>query len=322
MEDEVTVLDQTPPEREVPNFVKGDATALPFEDGSFDYVVSVDTYEHIPPEVRDEYLSELRRVAQNGVLLAAPFDSPAVRHAEQIANEFHRAVHNEENVWLQEHTENGLPSLDDTRRFFEGCGDSASVVPNGYIPHWIAMLCLTFYGPKLGDDLRAVFDRVNTFYNEFVYASDNAEPCYRYLIVSQKEATDADIAGIASSEPVFEKASHASALFGTLSAVLPLSTELKRINTSLARERALLARRAAQIEDLSRRLAERLGGENVTVSQSERRIAEVRRQQASAQRESDQLRGQLARVTGSRAWRLLTILHKLRLRLSRNDDPR
>ena len=83
-EDKVTVLDQSEPREEVPDFVKGDATALPFEDGSFDYVVSVDTYEHIPPEARETYLSELRRTARRGVLLAAPFDSAAVRDAESI----------------------------------------------------------------------------------------------------------------------------------------------------------------------------------------------------------------------------------------------
>lgn len=317
--DEVTVLDQTPPEQEVPNFVEGDATALPFEDGSFDYVVSVDTYEHIPPPVRERYLSELRRASRRGVLLAAPFDSPAVRRAEQIANEFNRAVHLQDNVWLQEHTENGLPGLDDAMEFFEGHGDSVTVVPNGYVPHWLAMLCLTFYQSKLGDDLRDILVGINTFYNEFVYASDNAEPCYRYLVVSQKEPTDADIAGLASSEPAAGGASHSAALFGTLSAVLPLSAEVQRLNASLKAERASLARREAQVDDLSRRLAEQLGIGIGSVRQMERRISEIQRDQTSARRERDQLREQLGRVTGSRAWRLLTVLHKVRLRLSRNS---
>lgn len=333
-EDEITVLDQTPPEHEVPNFVRGDATALPFEDGSFDYVVSVDTFEHIPPEARERYLSELRRVAVKGVLLAAPFDTPAVRQAEQIANEFNRAVHLQDNVWLQEHTENGLPNLDDARRFFEGHGDSVYAVPNGYVPHWLAMLCLTFYGPKLGGDLRDVFDRINAFYNEFVYESDNAEPCYRYLLVSQKEPTGADIAGLASSATEGERTFHTSALLGTLSAVLPLSAEVKQINTSLAqtskllaRKDAQLARKDAQVNDLSRRLAGRIGANDARandarVVQLERRNSELQREQNNVRRQRDQFQQQLAAATGSRAWRLLTILHKIRLRLSRNAGSR
>src|SRR5687767_9791816 len=85
--DEVTVLDQL----EFgggSNLIQGDATALPFEDGAFDYVVSVDVYEHIEPDSRDTYLSELRRTAKSGVLLAAPFDSEVVRGAERVANDF------------------------------------------------------------------------------------------------------------------------------------------------------------------------------------------------------------------------------------------
>src|SRR5215211_4674644 len=101
-EDRVTILDQSDAEG-VPGFVKGDATALPFEDEAFDFVVSVDVYEHIEPESREKYLSELRRTAQRGVLLAAPFDSAVVRDAERIAQEFHRAIHLQDNVWLEEH---------------------------------------------------------------------------------------------------------------------------------------------------------------------------------------------------------------------------
>src|SRR5215210_3649115 len=96
-EDRVTILDQSDAEG-VPGFVKGDATALPFEDEAFDFVVGVDVYEHLRAEARDRCLSELRRPARRGVLLAAPFDSDVVRDAERLANEFHRTMHLEENV--------------------------------------------------------------------------------------------------------------------------------------------------------------------------------------------------------------------------------
>jgi SAM-dependent methyltransferase len=167
----------------VPGFVRGEATALPFEDESFDYVASVDVYEHIDHASRERNLSELRRVARRGVLLAGPFDSDAVRAAERVANECHRAVHLTENVWLKEHAENGLPQLVGTREFFEGRGDSVSVLRNGHLFHWLAMMCLTHYRSKLEGELARLFDDANAFYKEFVYGSDNAEPCYRCLLV-------------------------------------------------------------------------------------------------------------------------------------------
>jgi ubiquinone/menaquinone biosynthesis C-methylase UbiE len=298
-EDRVTILDQAEPEEVVPGFVKGDATALPFEDGSYDYVVSVDVYEHIPPGVRGKYLSELRRAARKGVLLAAPFDSEMVRGAERAADEFHRAVHLAGNVWLQEHAENGLPGLEDARQF------------------------------------------------------------------SLKESVEVDLGEIASSGPNSERVVHSSTLFGTLSAMFPLATELKRQNTwlvqherrlvqreeTLARREAradaqlaeykrhleekegMMARREAQINDLSRRLAERVSAANTLSVQAEQRMARLHQthsqlqqahnqlrqkttgleeQNANLERHRNRLQRQLEEVTTSRVWRVLSLQHRLR----------
>lgn len=327
-EDEVTILDQFDAEA-VPGFVKGDATALPFENDAFDYVVSVDVYEHIAPEARDAYLSELRRTARKGVLLAAPFDSAVVRNAERLANEFNRAVHLSYNVWLQEHVENGLPALSDAERFFEARGDDVSVLPNGYIPHWLAMICLTFYKPKLGGELGEVFDRVNSFYNEFMYELDNAEPCYRRLLVSLKEPANANLNGLASPERDPEHASRSLTLFGALSAVLPLAADanrtgalLNRFERHLARKEGALARKEAQVDDLSRRLAER-----VSVGTARQGTADlqsstnIEKQNAVLKRQRDEARRRLAGITASRSWRLLNMLHRAALRARRAVRP-
>src|SRR5215210_5147642 len=358
-EDRVTILEQSDVEG-VPDFVKGDATALPFEDEAFDFVVSVDVYEHIRAEVRDRYLSELRRTARRGVLLAAPFDSDAVRAAELLANEFHRAMHLEDNVWLREHAENGLPSLEDAKRFFEGHDDTVSVLPNGYIPHWLAMICLTFYSSKLEGELSGISEQVNAFYNEFMYELDNTEPCYRFLLVSLKEPADAHLDELASSTPSPERVSRSSTLFGTLSAVLPLATEAKQFNARLAqsdrkltqltqkyerqlaqKERQLtqkyerqlaqkegeLARREIQVDDLSRRLAERVGVENARQVQLgnleqmsanlRKHIANLERQRTDLVRKNGQLQQQFDEMTSTRGWRLLTALHRAKLRIWR-----
>ena len=51
---------------DIPNaeFVRGDATSLPFEDGSFDRVVAVNTLEYVPDT--GAVLSEIRRVLNAG----------------------------------------------------------------------------------------------------------------------------------------------------------------------------------------------------------------------------------------------------------------
>jgi hypothetical protein len=316
-EDRITILDQSDT-GEVSGFVKGDAAALPFEDEAFDYVASVDVYEHIEPVSRESHLSELRRVARRGVLLAAPFDSDAVRAAERVANECHRSVYLAENVWLKEHTENGLPRLDGTREFFEGQGDSVSVLPNGYILHWLAMMCLTFYRPRLEVELGTLVDHANAFYNEFICELDNVEPCYRYLLVCLKGSANIDLDALVSSDPDPERASPGSALFSTLSVMLPT-------NMRLAQKEGALARKEAQVNDLSRRLAERVTADNAYRLQMERSMAQLRQDRNNLRQRTDelerlrnQLQQQLTEITNSRGWRLLTAVHKLMVGGGRN----
>lgn len=320
-EDGITILDRSHT-AEAPGFVRGDATALPFEDGDFDYAVSVDVFEHVEPALRQRYMSELRRVARHGVLLAAPFDSEVVRAAERVANEFHRSLYLAENVWLKEHAENGLPRLDEATEFFEGCGDTVSVFPNGYVPHWLAMICLTFYGARLGDELGDVFERVNAFYNEFVYGLDNTEPCYRHLLVSLKDPVAADLGALVSPHPHPGQAPRGFAPLGTLPAVLSVVAGLQQLNARVALAEGELARKEAQVKDLSRRLAELVGAENARRAEEERRVAGqdhagVMPKIEHLEHQRDELRRQLAEVAGSRGWRLLTALHKARSRVGR-----
>ena len=49
---------------------------LPFEDSSFDAVVSLDTLEHLPKGRRVEFCTEMVRVARDVVILSAPLGTP------------------------------------------------------------------------------------------------------------------------------------------------------------------------------------------------------------------------------------------------------
>lgn len=53
--------------------VKGDAQQLPFDDGSFDLVMSTDALEHMPDAEESAAWSELFRVAKKVVMVAVPF---------------------------------------------------------------------------------------------------------------------------------------------------------------------------------------------------------------------------------------------------------
>ena len=108
-EDDTFVLDMLP--FEGLNCVLGDGARLPFEDDSFDLVVSIDTLEHIPSDQRVRFLEEQLRVSRDYVLLAAPFEHENISLAEQIVNEFFIKKTGHPNDSLEEHFTNGLPVL-------------------------------------------------------------------------------------------------------------------------------------------------------------------------------------------------------------------
>jgi hypothetical protein len=183
-EDDTFVLDTLPPEGL--NCIQGDGARLPFENGSFDLVVSIDALEHIPPHRRLEFLEEQSRASRNYVLLAAPFEDENISLAEQIVNEFFIKKIGHPNDSLEEHFANGLPRLDETLAFFDGIGVQHLEIPNGYLYNWLVMMMALPAAQALPDSTELVA-MINRFYNQNLYVSDNRKPCYRTVILASKQ---------------------------------------------------------------------------------------------------------------------------------------
>jgi O-antigen/teichoic acid export membrane protein len=103
--------------------VAADGCRLPFSDGAFDVVVSVDCLEHVPPEKRGEYLRELKRVARKRLVLHFPALGSQDFQSSPFEARF-RAIY-----WLtfrrdsniEEHLQNGLPDVRQVADHFPGC---------------------------------------------------------------------------------------------------------------------------------------------------------------------------------------------------------
>ncbi len=183
-EDDTFILDMLPPGGL--NCVQGDGARLPFEDDSFDLVVSVDTLEHIPPDRKLGFLEEQLRVSRDYVLLAAPFEDENISLAEQIVNEFFIKKIGHPNDSLEEHFANGLPRLSETLSFFDQHGVQHLEIPNGYLYNWLVMMMALPAAQALPDSEELVA-MINRFYNQNLYASDNRPPCYRTVILASKQ---------------------------------------------------------------------------------------------------------------------------------------
>ncbi len=87
---------------------------LPFKNRAFDVIVSIDTLEHMPKELRREFCLELLRVARKGVILCAPLGTP-----EHI--EYEKQLLSSGSLWgdflyyTAEHVKHGLPDPEEIK---------------------------------------------------------------------------------------------------------------------------------------------------------------------------------------------------------------
>jgi ubiquinone/menaquinone biosynthesis C-methylase UbiE len=70
-------------------FIRGDALALPFDDGTFERIFTGHFYGHLDPEQRERFLAEARRVAQELVVVDSALrdDVEPEEHQERVLDD-------------------------------------------------------------------------------------------------------------------------------------------------------------------------------------------------------------------------------------------
>ncbi len=103
-----------------------DGDRLPYPDGSFDVVTSLDVLEHIPRPARPRHVAEIARVARDRVVLCCPHGSPAHDAAERDVAAWYTEIAGRPHPFLAEHIELGLPTGDELRELARAAGDGWS----------------------------------------------------------------------------------------------------------------------------------------------------------------------------------------------------
>lgn len=144
-----------------------DGTNLPFSDGEFDVVTSIDVLEHVPFNMRPLFIRELIRVCRLKVFLAFPHSGAT--GANIVVNSF-------TNGWLQEHIDLGLPAAEDVEKILSLSRVTFRKICNLDQDTWVAMIIADWYAPaELKRALNYNFNR------NFYRREAKTTACYRLI---------------------------------------------------------------------------------------------------------------------------------------------
>ncbi|MGA2347731.1 MAG: class I SAM-dependent methyltransferase, partial [Candidatus Sulfotelmatobacter sp.] len=191
----VTVVDTICTAR-LQNYIQGSRIELPFRDGAFDLVCSLDALDHLPGEQRPAFVSELLRVTRDGLYVAFPFDSASNRWAESVVIEHAKCALQDPIPGLLEHRHFGLPDRDSVARWFSSSSYPWIGFAQGNTDVWLLMM-LTCHSLRMsGTDF---VQELNRRFNQGYAAQDWAEPHYRAGYVLSKGRNAAELEAVRAS---------------------------------------------------------------------------------------------------------------------------
>jgi SAM-dependent methyltransferase len=169
--------------------VSGTADKIPFDDGTFDAVVSLDMMEHLSRDQRVTALREMLRVTkpEGRLIVAFPAGSAAAR-ADRKLNNLFLWRYGGEHPWIREHIELGLPSTRDVNQMVAVFkGHRVRTVAHMWTPAWLGQQFVYSLFERsrptrwLGLETRV---GIKAFFH--VFRRLNFRPAYRTFIVVTK----------------------------------------------------------------------------------------------------------------------------------------
>lgn len=138
---------------------------LPFNDESFDLVVSCHVFEHIPFDDRELFLDQLVSKSKVGVVLLNPI------HVEDTLPEerMQLVIDVMDADWAKEHKECTLPKVEDLKKYADSKGLAFHYKPNGTVTTSLAMVFFQYLSSNLNPkDVVTINRFFNTKYLEIL----------------------------------------------------------------------------------------------------------------------------------------------------------
>ncbi len=253
---DLTVLDVVPDNGTIPGYIQGSGMELPFPEGEFDLVFSLDTLEHIPGHERSRFLSEIMRVARLGVVLINPIQSLQADLAEETLDEYVRWLLDAQQEQLAEHRAFGLPDFAATAEAFSVEGWQTHTFKLANVYNWLFMMIAKHYLLSMRDERAAAFERaLDRYYNLTFFETDRSEPAYRGAVVAVRPGLEQALSLIEEAYPPVLEQESSNTTRVALTEVLMNLLNLKAANHEDRLLRDQMERRDRHIAGLETRVA-------------------------------------------------------------------
>jgi len=288
-----------------PNYIQGDGTSLPFVDKSFDVVVSLDVYEHIPPERRDLFIDELCRVSQDLIIISAPFKDKEVEMAEQILYDYVVRVFGEFPT-LKQHLDLGLPEMERLLARFKAKNTLAVHFPSGHLYNWLIMMLVKHYVTAVLNSEKIQME-IDKLYNLKFSSQDYKSPSYRQVVVASQNRGDQFLKELTRkfqpSQASSEELSHKLQFFQML---------IDLLNLQMSQQITAKEAHIGSLENTIRKLEQEIKTKNREIHQLLKQTLEMEEKIRLDQQHIANLEGFVGRVKDSLAYKIYRLFRPLR----------
>jgi GT2 family glycosyltransferase len=172
--------------------IVGNASHPALHGRSFDFVVTIDTIEHVSPAQRGAFLDRLSQLARYGLFIACPcVDAGEGPQTDRYINDIYRFAFDEPYPWLAEHFIFGLPRLEDIERSLRLAGWHLLLGQNGHTP-WLRKLLAFLLCAMANPALRPAAREVSRRFNQELFEFDHQPPGYRQVVVALRDRAAMD----------------------------------------------------------------------------------------------------------------------------------
>jgi O-antigen biosynthesis protein len=167
--------------------IQGNIQSPALAERTFDFVCSVDVFEHVPPAARAGFLARLMTLAREGIVLGFPSQElPEAVGTDRAVDHSYRAAFGTDYPWLEEHATYGLPSADATVEELRRAGWHCVRVGHGHAP-WLRQLLPLIIELWEFDEFKELAHDLSRRFNAELAACDFRAPFYREFIIATRQ---------------------------------------------------------------------------------------------------------------------------------------